>query len=75
VDRLREAAEQVQANVRILGPAEAPIAKLRGKYRFHSLLQAEDRMAMHEIVRQATADLKPPQEVQWVVDVDPLDLL
>jgi len=75
VERLHEASEKVQANVRILGPAEAPIAKLRGKYRFHSLLQGEDRPAMRELVRQATTDLKPPQEVQWVVDVDPLDLL
>lgn len=75
VDRMLEATERVQANVRILGPAEAPISKLRGKYRFHSLLQGEDRAAMRDIVRQATADLKPPQDVQWVVDVDPVDLL
>jgi primosomal protein N' (replication factor Y) len=75
VDRLHEAAERAEASVRILGPAEAPIAKLRGKYRFHSLLQGEDQTAMREIVRQATADLKPPPEVQWVVDVDPVDLL
>jgi len=75
VDRLREGAERRQADVRILGPAEAPIAKLRGKYRFHSLLQGEDRAEMREIVREATGNLKPPQEVQWVVDVDPLDLL
>jgi len=75
VDRLLEAIEQEQAHVRVLGPAEAPIAKLRGKYRFHSLLQGEDRATMREVVRQATAGLKPPQDVQWVVDVDPLDLL
>lgn len=74
-DRLLEATERTKANVRILGPAEAPIAKLRGKHRFHSLLQGEDGSAMREIVRQATANLKPPQEVQWVVDVDPVDLL
>jgi hypothetical protein len=30
---------------------------------------------MRQIVREATTDLRPPDEVQWVVDVDPQDLL
>ena len=28
-----------------------------------------------EAVREATADLALPDEVQWMVDVDPLDML
>ena len=25
--------------------------------------------------RQATAELEPPEDVQWIVDVDPVDML
>ncbi len=73
--RVREMIETAKADVRILGPAPAPISKLRGKFRFHMLLQGQDGEQMRGIVRKATGDLKPPEGVQWVVDVDPLDLL
>lgn len=75
VAKLREAAAATGTDVRILGPAPAPIAKLRGWYRFHALLQDANRDRLREVVRKATAEWKPPAEIQWVVDVDPLDLL
>lgn len=75
VAKLREAAATAGAEVRILGPAPAPIAKLRGMFRFHALLQDSDRDRLRTVVRHATAELKPPDDVQWIVDVDPLDVL
>jgi len=74
-ERLRASAETHGGKLRILGPAPAPIAKLRGKFRFHILVRGQDGEGMRAVVREATADLKPPQDVQWVVDVDPQDLL
>ncbi|MCL4206415.1 MAG: primosomal protein N' [Pirellulaceae bacterium] len=73
--RLHAAKNAANAEVRILGPAPAPIAKLQSKFRFHTLLQSQDLPALRAIVRTATADLQPPGEVQWIVDVDPLNLL
>ena len=73
--RLRNSVERQSAEVRVLGPAPAPIAKLRDKYRFHTLLQAADVQQIRDIVREAISGLKPPDDVQWVVDVDPLDML
>ena len=61
--------------IRVLGPTAAPIAKLRGKFRFHMLIQGPHGGQLHTVVRAATADLKPPDDVQWIVDVDPLDML
>lgn len=75
VAKLRESAAAAGADVRVLGPAPAPIAKLRGMFRFHALLQDPDRDRLRTVVRQATAELKPPDDVQWIVDVDPLDVL
>lgn len=71
---IRQVAERTSTAVRILGPAPAPIAKLRGKYRFHVLLVGDEPHQLRQIVRDATGHLKPMEEVQWVVDVDPLDL-
>ena len=61
--------------VKLLGPAPAPIARLRGLHRFHLQLQSTDTVGLHIAVRKTIADLKPPEDVQWIVDVDPLDML
>jgi primosomal protein N' (replication factor Y) len=74
-ERLRSGAASLVPAVRVVGPAPCPIAKLFGKFRWHALVQGQDRDQMRAIVRQATADIKPPAETQWAVDVDPLDLL
>ena len=67
------AGENVDA--RLLGPTEAPIAKLQDKYRYHMLVTGTALDAMRSLVKSATDELKPPDDVQWVVDVDPLDML
>ena len=59
----------------MLGPAPAPFSKLRGKYRFQIQVQGPDGEKLRAAVAAATADLKPPEDVQWIVDVDPLDML
>ncbi len=64
-----------QSGARILGPAPAPIAKLRGKYRFQLQLQGPDAEALRGAVSRAQEALKPPDDVQWIADVDPLDML
>ncbi|MBN2024754.1 MAG: primosomal protein N' [Pirellulales bacterium] len=73
--RVRAELDTRGASARVLGPAPAPFAKLRGKYRFQIQAQSPDRANLHAAVRQATGGLKPPDEVQWIVDVDPLDML
>ena len=61
--------------VRILGPAPAPMARLRGSFRFQIQLQAADGELLRNMVREATGDLKLPEGVGWIVDVDPLDMM
>ena len=67
--------EKSAAKTRVLGPAPAPFAKLRGKYRFHMQLHGGDRDLLREITRQIMAEVKTPDEIQWIADVDPLDML
>ena len=73
--RLHDSVAEQQLEARILGPAPAPIEKLRGKFRFHTLLSCADAAGLRAVVRQATEDVKPPEGVQWIVDVDPVDML
>jgi primosomal protein N' (replication factor Y) len=61
--------------LRILGPAPAPLAKLRGDFRFHLIVQAADLEPVPRALRTVRDELKPPDGVQWIVDVDPLDML
>jgi primosomal protein N' (replication factor Y) len=74
-ERLTAALDAQQARARVLGPAPCPFSKLRGKYRFQIQLQGPDGDKLRTSVRAATADLKTPNEIQWIVDVDPLDML
>lgn len=72
---LTTALETVQTDARVLGPAPAPFSKLRGLYRFQIQMQGPDGEKLRQVARQVTAELKPPDDVQWIVDVDPLDML
>ncbi|MCS7305017.1 MAG: primosomal protein N' [Thermoguttaceae bacterium] len=64
-----------QMPTRVLGPAPAPFAKLRGMYRYHLLLQSSDGDQLRQAVRRATADLQVPENIQWIADVDPIEML
>jgi primosomal protein N' (replication factor Y) len=63
------------SSTRLHGPAPCPIAKLRGKYRYHALLFTTAADEVRKIVREVIATFDPPETVQWVVDVDPMDLM
>ena len=77
VRSLEAARESLDVEVRILGPAPPPISKLRGKYRFHVLLQSVNAAELGETIRRATASFKisDKDDVQYVVDIDPMDML
>jgi primosomal protein N' (replication factor Y) len=74
-ERLRQALAASDVDARLLGPAPAPIAKLRGKYRFQLQLQSADAGRLHSALVEATTGLKPPDHVQWIVDIDPVEML
>ena len=72
---MREYFASKEANVRLLGPTPAPIARLRGRFRFHMFCQSDDKAVMQQAVRRAETTVKTPDDVQWLADVDPLDML
>ncbi len=73
--RLNDRARGASPTIRVLGPSAAPMARLRGEYRFQVQLQSTDGETLREIVRAVTADVKSPDGIIWTVDVDPLDMM
>jgi primosomal protein N' (replication factor Y) len=66
---------QLSVECRTLGPAPPPLAKLRGKYRQHLLLQANSPEILNRVLSQVSGEIKTPDDIQWVIDIDPLDML
>ena len=73
--KLRAAIEAAGIEHRVLGPAPCPIARLRGLFRYHILLCSPAAESLRAAVRGVTGQFEPIEGLQWVVDVDPLDLL
>lgn len=73
VRRLESVREQNGIECRILGPAPPPLSKLRGKFRFHAMLLTTDPEPLNRLIVRALEDTKAPKEVQFVVDIDPMD--
>ncbi len=74
-ERLQVALKEHETEARVLGPAPCPFARLKGKYRFQIQTQGADGERLRAAVAAATADLEPPEGVQWIADVDPVDML
>jgi primosomal protein N' (replication factor Y) (superfamily II helicase) len=62
--------------VAVLGPAAAPIARLRGRFRFRVMLRAKDRGPLRAVL-EGLGDLRESADrrVRVVVDVDPNSML
>jgi primosomal protein N' (replication factor Y) (superfamily II helicase) len=59
---------------KVLGPAPAPVAKLRGEYRAQLFLKGSHRTAMREAVDGALA-AQPDLRRRVAVDIDPVSIL
>ncbi len=61
--------------VRLLGPAEAPVFRLKGYYRFHFQLQSPSPGTLHQVFRAVLPTLRPPGNVEYSLDIDPYQML
>lgn len=65
------------AGVRMMGPAAAPVGKLRAEYRYQFLLKSRSRKAIAAALRRARefALAQDWPQTALVIDVDPMSLL
>jgi primosomal protein N' (replication factor Y) (superfamily II helicase) len=64
-------------DVRVLGPASAPLARLKSEYRFQFLLKSKRKARLTQILTGALAycDAREIPQTAVLVDMDPLQLL
>lgn len=59
------------AGVRVLGPAPAPMYRIRGKYRYRILIQADKKLDMSAYLKAWLEPLKIPSSIKVTIDIDP----
>ncbi|MDA1014608.1 MAG: primosomal protein N' [Planctomycetota bacterium] len=72
--KLRTLAESLKLPVDILGPAPAPLAKLKDNYRYHFQMSADHIESIHSLWKAAVKQPFSATDVEFVVDVDPMNL-
>ena len=73
-DVLRDVVKRRNLDIRVLGPAPCPVARLQSNYRFHFLLSAADLNAVRVLWRELRPTLPTDRSVEFIVDVDPINL-
>lgn len=69
-----KAAPKVEG-LRVLGPAPAPLYRIRGKYRQRLLVQADRKLPLQKIIDEWLTPIKPPKQIDVTVDIDPQSFL
>jgi primosomal protein N' (replication factor Y) (superfamily II helicase) len=73
LDRRKSAGEP--SDLRILGPAECPVFRLKGYFRYHFQMQSASSAVMHQVLRAVLPTVRVPAGVELTVDIDPQDML
>ena len=74
-DKTTAIADELSLQIKVLGPCKATVEKLRGKYRYHMLLRTDVDAGIQELVARVKKDVVSVDNVQWIVDIDPQDML
>lgn len=69
------AAAPQNKKVKILGPAPAPFAMLRGRYRHRLMVQAERNVNVPDMLRQWLSTIQVPSALRLSIDIDPYSFL
>ncbi len=72
------ARQNTPQDIDILGPAPAPLARLRGKFRWHLLLKSANWQTLHRLsnhLKEISTAPPFPSKVKLTVDVDPENML
>ncbi|BDV44741.1 primosomal protein N' [Geotalea uraniireducens] len=74
-DKLLAVRRRAGTRLEILGPAPAPLAKLRGRFRWQILLKSRNRTELHHLLVDFRSAYLAPAGIRLQIDVDPADLM
>ncbi len=73
-ERFRAEINRLQLPIKLIGPAPCPILRLRGQHRFHFQMSTASAETFQVLWREVSRKIKLPEGVEFVMDVDPLDM-
>ncbi|QDT44325.1 Primosomal protein N' [Gimesia alba] len=71
---LSDAAEEKKLSVQILGPAPAPIIRLKKYFRYHFQLAAVNVEEILQLWREVDGKLPREKGIEYIIDVDPVNM-
>ena len=71
---LRASIKDLAVDVRILGPAPCLVTRLKANFRYHLQMTSTDLSSLQRLWLQTVPNLPNHPEIEFVVDVDPLNL-
>ncbi len=74
-EKLREAIKLYGGKADILGPAPAPIARVKDKYRWHIIVKADNIEKVRMVLKNIVNENRQSKKVQIIIDVDPQMLM
>jgi len=78
VSQLLSNQDQLSESFVVLGPAPAPMERLRGRFRWHLLIKTEKKSTLSRLARALRTwkdAQKEKQEFRLSLDIDPIDML
>lgn len=73
--RLEQAFAEVNAWGELVGPAPAPLSKIRDQFRFHVIVKAPGAGTLHRVMKALDQHLTPELREGLTIDVDPISVL
>ncbi len=73
-DTLQKKINEMESPACLLGPAPAPITRLKANYRYHIQLSATELEPLQQLWRAAVPELQKKVNVEFIVDVDPVSM-
>lgn len=61
--------------VEILGPVEAPLFLLRGKYRYRILIKSIKEIGLQKVISEWLKPFNPPKNISVRIDIDPYSFM
>ncbi|MBC86321.1 MAG: primosomal protein N' [Bdellovibrionaceae bacterium] len=75
-EQLQNKFKDVYGSLQLLGPAPAPLSRIRGKFRFHFLIKSTQPQILQKFCRQLLSQQKwLPSGTKVLTDIDPLNML
>ena len=61
--------------LQILGPVQAPLPKIKGKYRFHIIIKSHNVTTLSKVINFLKINIQLKSYIKQTIDIDPLSLV